>query len=279
MSHSIKATLQYGIDQLASIENAKFESELLLAQVLAVNRSYLYAHQDDLITEKKYLTYIALCERRKLGEPVAYLVGQKEFWSREFEVNKATLIPRPDTELLVELILKKFPGELALNLLELGVGSGAIAITIALERPSWKIIATDISVAALEVTLHNINKYQVTNITLMQSNWFSQIPQQKFDVIVSNPPYIAENDEHLSALTFEPSSALISGKDGLDAIKLISRDSRQYLKPGASLFLEHGCDQAERVREILENDSYVAIKSYTDFGGNLRVTQGDLNDG
>lgn len=270
METSIEQAIQYGKNELHN----RFESEVLLASVLNVARSYLYAHKEKLIDPPSLTQYKNFIKRRKQGEPVAYILGKQEFWSLEFAVNQHTLIPRPETELLVQLTLVKLAHIDQATVVDLGVGSGAVAVALAYERPNWKIIATDISTEALKVANYNIAKHNIKNITLLQANWCQGLPTEKFDAIISNPPYIAENDPHLSDLTFEPSGALVSGKDGLDDIRTIILQSRDYLKEQGLLLLEHGFNQAKQVRELMHNAGYYDAYSIKQENEIERVTIG-----
>jgi release factor glutamine methyltransferase len=269
---SILAALDYAYTRLSSLPRS--EAERLLADTLHVSRAYLYAHREEVLSEEAWMKFHALCYRRSQGEPMAYLLGYEEFWSLEFEVNARTLIPRPETELLVELALTKLPKEKRIYLLELGVGSGAIAIALALERPHWQIIGTDFSPDAIEVAKRNKTRHRALNLTLLQSDWCLNLPPLRVDGIVSNPPYIRAGDPHLKALRYEPESALVSGKDGLEAMRKIVHQSRDFLKEGGLLLLEHGYDQASSVRKLLESANYSEITDYCDLANRPRVTTG-----
>lgn len=271
---SIQETLQYGYEFLQSKENYHLDAELLLGHLLQVSRAYLHTHPATKISDKDWQRYQELCLRSRNGEPIAYILGHKEFWSFELEVNSNTLIPRPETELLVETTLKKLAKVGKLTVADLGVGSGAVAIALALERPQWQIYATDNSLAALDIARKNMLKHQVNNVSLIHSDWYENLPSIKFDAIVSNPPYIAENDEHLRSLRFEPLTALVSGKDGLDAIRIIIRQASLFLKNGGLLLLEHGYDQAILVRKLLNDAGYITIETHSDLSGIPRVTGG-----
>jgi release factor glutamine methyltransferase len=270
---SIKKALLTGYNILLSREDYHFETEILLAHVLKVPRVYLYTHHSQLLSKEDIESFQDLLARRCAGEPIAYLLGYKEFWSVELAVNSNTLIPRPDTEVLVQLALDKLPKS-ALSIADLGVGSGAVAIALALERPYWQIFATDISPEALRVAKQNLKKYNITNVKLLQSDWCQSLPVNNLDAIVSNPPYIAENDPYLEGLRFEPITALVSGRDGLDAFKKIIQQAKHFLKPGGLLLLEHGYNQAAKVSSLMEYEHYTQIESHQDFNHILRVTSG-----
>ncbi len=251
------------------------DAEILLAHVLKGQRSYLYTYPDYSLSMTEQNNFAALIKKRVAGWPIAYLTGHREFWSLDLIVTPDTLIPRPETELLVELILKKLP-DIPLLVADLGTGSGAIALALAHERPYWTIYATDISLEALAVAKANAARLQIKNIIFVFGKWCSALPKLRFDVIVSNPPYIAENDLHLQqgALPFEPSIALASGEDGLKDIQDIVYEARSYLKLGGYLLLEHGSTQAEYACSKFLNAGYTHVKSYKDFSGLNRVTTG-----
>ncbi len=222
--------------------------------------------------------YDALLERRLQGEPVAYILGEREFFGLKFKVTPDTLIPRPDTELLVELALQHMPENKGWRVLDMGTGSGAIALSIAHSRPDAEVTAADASGAALDVARENAGRLGVRNISFLQSDWFSALSGQRFDLIVSNPPYIAAADRHLTQgdVRFEPLSALASGADGLDDIRKIVGQAGAYLEHGAWLLLEHGYDQAAQVRDLLHQNGFVEIFSEKDIAGIDRVSGGAM---
>ncbi|MDA3869737.1 MAG: peptide chain release factor N(5)-glutamine methyltransferase, partial [Gammaproteobacteria bacterium] len=201
--------------------SARLDAEVLLRHALECSATHLLAWPETILDEKQTLSFEQLIEQRRSGVPVAYLTGHKEFWSLDFRVTPATLIPRPETELLVEFVLDKFSSRKKLKLIDLGTGSGAIAIALASEKPDWSITATDVSEEALAVATENACRHQISNIRFVNSHWFEQIEAQDFDLIISNPPYIARHNEHLSQgdVRFEPPGALISGDTGMDAIE------------------------------------------------------------
>lgn len=270
---TVSSSLAQAANVLSQSDTAQLDAEILLTFVLKVSRASLYAWPQKLLTELQSQTFQELISRRARGEPIAYLVGKKEFWSLDFTVTPDVLIPRPETELLVEKVLAK--KEVSL-IADLGTGSGAIAIAIAHEKPTWKIFATDQSEKALNIAKMNANNNNIQNIHFCLGNWCLALPKVLFDVIVSNPPYIAENDTHLQlgSLKYEPTQALISGKDGLNAIRNIIQNASSYLKPGGLLVLEHGFDQAKKVRELLSEAGYHSIFSETDLAGIERITGG-----
>jgi release factor glutamine methyltransferase len=253
------------------------EARLLLGHVLARPPAWLIAHDDEILGEDALLAFASLVARRAGGEPVAYLVGRREFFGREFEVSPAVLIPRPETELLVELGIAKVGADSAATILDLGTGSGCIAITLALEMPLARVTAVDASEPALRVARDNAEKH-VASLRLLQSDWFDGLAGESFDLIVANPPYVAEGDPHLAAgdLRHEPSLALASGADGLDAIRRIIAAAPQHLVAGGQLWLEHGYDQAAAVHELLAAAGLCNIEQHRDAAGIVRVSGGRL---
>jgi len=266
---------------------ARIEVQMLLQQVLGVTRAYLLAHPEQALDEAQAAAYCALLQRRLAGEPLAYLLGEREFYGLMFRVTPATLIPRADTELLVELALQRIPqpspqpspacgrGSL-FRALDLGTGSGAIALSIAHMRPDAEVTAVDASPEALGVARENARSLNVGNVRLLRSDWFSALAGERFDLIVSNPPYIADGDAHLAQgdLRFEPRGALASGADGLDDIRRIVADAKEHLHTGGWLLFEHGYDQAERARELLGAAGYAGVFSARDLAGIERVSGG-----
>jgi len=279
--NGILELLQRDIPRVSAIleldaSTARIEVQSLLQHVLQVPRAYLLAHPEQVLDAKQLASYDALLSRRLQGEPVAYLLGEREFFGLNFKVTPATLIPRSDTELLVELALQRLPQGKACRVLDLGTGSGAIALSIAHSRPDVVVTAVDASEKALGVARENAQRLGVANIRCLHSDWFSALDGQHFDLIVSNPPYIAANDVHLtqSDVRFEPLSALASGADGLDDIRSIVSQADGFLERGAWLLLEHGYDQAVRVRDIFQKNSFGEIFSAKDIAGIDRVSGG-----
>lgn len=254
------------------------EAELLLAHVLQRPLTWLYAHGDEELAEESAQHFTALIERRRAGEPVAYLTGQRGFWRFDLQVSPATLIPRAETELLVELALERLPADREARIADLGTGSGAIALALAMERPLTRVFATDASAAALEVATANARALGLDNIRFRHGDWLAPLADERFDLIASNPPYIADADAHLARgdLRFEPRSALASGADGLDDIRMIVRDAPRLLLPGGWLLLEHGFDQGEAVRGLLSGAGLVEVETVADLEQRDRVSLGRL---
>lgn len=261
---------------LAANTEAKLEVQLLMQHVLRVNRAWLIAHENDAFPTETQAEFEALLTRRLQGEPMAYILGEREFFGLALQVTPATLIPRPDTETLVDAALVKIPQNLDVRVLDLGTGSGAIALAIAKHRSQAHIFAVDASPAALEVAIHNAECLRIPNVQFSLSDWFSALEHQRFDIIVSNPPYIESDDAHLSQgdLRFEPISALASGMDGLNDIRTILEQCLTHLNPQGWLMLEHGYNQAEAVSNLMSAAGLVDVATLKDLGGNDRVTMG-----
>lgn len=252
----------------------RLDAEVLVMHVCGINRSELITRHEMALTGEQQNQLESLLTRRKRGEPVAYLTGTREFRSMEFNVTSATLIPRPETELLVEKALEHIPRNAEWTIADLGTGSGAVALAIAKERPRCRVVATDSSTAALDVARSNAEKFALTNVEFRAGDWFAALAGDTFDMIASNPPYIRIGDPHLKQgdLRFEPATALVSGADGLDAIRHITRHAGEFLKPGGWLLFEHGWDQADAAGEILRRQGYRDIVSHVDLAGHARVT-------
>lgn len=267
-----------GLDAVA----ARIEVQCLLQAVLGVARAWLYAHPEHVPEAAAQARYADLLARRMEGEPVAYLLGCREFFGLDIKVTSATLIPRSDTELLVELALQRIPAVIAdapaFRVLDMGTGSGAIALAIAHARPDVEVVAVDASSDALRVAGENAGRLGMKNVRLLSSDWFAALAGECYDLIVSNPPYIAESDEHLSRgdVRFEPLTALVSGADGLDDIRRIVRGAPTQLRPGGWLMLEHGYDQAERVRQLLRKAGFSGVASARDLAGIERASFGQF---
>lgn len=272
----IESILKQSREFLPDSPTARLDVEVLLSYVLQKPREYLIAHSEEELSDVQLTDFNKLLTKRKTGIPIAYLIGHQEFWSLDFLVNEHVLIPRPETEILVETVLERFPADKNIQLLDLGTGSGAIAIAIASARPTWQVIATDQSIDALNLAEKNANRLNISNVEFILSDWFDLILEKKFDAIISNPPYIAEGDAHLQEgdVRFEPHEALVSGEDGLSAIRLIASQARDYLKPQGVLVIEHGYDQAINVRKIFKDNDYYDIESVKDLSGIERVVIG-----
>lgn len=253
---------------------SRSEARLLLAHRLGVRPEALIMHPEKTVENACVLAFCQDLEKAEAGYPIPYLTGLQAFWGRDFVVTPAVLIPRPDTETLVEAALHTIADK-ALTVLELGTGSGCIAVTLALEKPKTTVVATDISEEALTVARENARRLQADNLTFRAGEWFGAVePGEKFDLIVSNPPYIAEGDRHLPALRWEPVTALTAGVDGLDDIRRIAAEALFHLRDNGVLAFEHGYDQGAAVRNILQQLGYRSIVTLRDLGDNDRVTQG-----
>ena len=256
--------------------SARLDAELLLAHALNKPRTRLVAWPEDPVSAEQADRYRALIARRVDGEPVAYLTGRREFWSLSLEVTPDTLIPRPETEHLVEVALAMIPDGEPLAVADLGTGSGAVAAAIASERPHCHVTATDACPQALAVAAGNLTRLGLDNVTLRQGNWCEALGEQRYAVIVSNPPYVASGDHHLSRgdVRFEPRLALGAGEDGLDAIRAITEAAVAHLLPGATLLLEHGHDQGAAVRALFQQNGYQEVRGFKDLAGIDRVVGG-----
>lgn len=257
-------------------DEEKLEVQLLLERVLTVNHAWLITHADDEINSETHQQFEALIQRRISGEPIAHILGEREFYGLGFKVTPDTLIPRPDTETLVEAALAKISPSETTRILDLGTGSGAIALAIAKHRPNANVIAVDVSQAALSVAKENAKALNIHNVQFLLSDWFSTLTNQHFHVIVSNPPYIEQDDSHLKQgdLRFEPISALASGEDGLDDIRQIILNASAHLKPKGWLVFEHGYNQAKSVSALLASAHFSSIETLKDLGSNDRVAFG-----
>jgi len=273
----IKSALRKASLRLAkSSPSPQLDAEILLLHIIQKNRAFLYAHSEEILETHNIQAFEYLVLKRLEGIPIAYLTNEREFWSLPLYVTSDTLIPRPETELLVELVLSYLGERPACSVLELGTGTGAISVALATEKPQWNILAVDLSKQALLVAQENVKRHHVENITLLESNWFQAIPKQTFDLIISNPPYLAEQDphQHEGDLRFEPKQALISGEEGLDDLKHIIQQSRQYLISGGLLLVEHGYNQGQAVTDAFLHEDYHEVKCLQDTAGHDRVSIG-----
>lgn len=260
---------------VTSSDSAKLDVEILLSLVLKKARSYLFTWPEKKLSDEQLLEFIHLLSRRAEGEPIAYITGEKEFWSLSFTVSKATLIPRPDTETLVELVLDLYHNDESMTCLDLGTGTGAIALALASEKSTWNIDATDFNVEAVKLAQYNAQNFNLTHVNIYQSDWFEEIPKnKKFDIIVSNPPYIDEDDINLSQgdVRFEPKTALVATEQGLADIKHIADKARCFLHTGGKLFFEHGFEQGQAVRTILISLGYKNAQTKQDLNGHDRIS-------
>ena len=275
MPNTISQLLQLGSEQLSpTSDSARLDSEILLAYVLQENRTYLFTWPEKTLTTTQHQCFIDLLERRRSGEPIAYIVGEQEFWSMSLRVTPDTLIPRPETELLVELCLEKITPGTNKKILDLGTGSGAIALAIAKECPECQVTGIEQSRQALIIAEGNAQNLKIKNVHFQHGHWFQQIaPDDNFDIIVSNPPYIAIHDPHLSQgdVRFEPETALTSGLDGLDDIRKIASQARRFLATDGWLLLEHGYDQSTLITELLTSLNYKNITDHNDLANLPRV--------
>lgn len=278
-----KARQQLAQDLGLPADEARVDAQMLLRHALNASRAWLIAHADQPLTNEEQACFDSLLQRRLKGEPVAYILGRREFYGLEFIVAPGVLIPRPDTETLVDAALKLIPetSSASWRILDLGVGSGAIAIAIAVNRPDAQVTGIDQSAEALAITRKNAELLAASNLRLLQSDWFSAVEGETFDIIVSNPPYIAVADPHLEQgdLRFEPHSALASGADGLNDIRRIVALAPAHLNHDGWLLLEHGYDQAERVAGLLKEAGFSEIGHATDLAGIQRVTLGRYSQG
>ena len=253
-------------------DSARLDAELLLARAIDMPRSYLFAHPEEELDELAIGRFEEALHRRLAGEPMAYITGRKEFWSMQLFVSPATLVPRPETELLVDIALREVPRRADWKILDLGTGSGAIALAIARERPLCQVTGVDNSVDALDVAMLNARELGIANVSFVAGDWTEPVSDQTFELIVSNPPYVREDDEALNRLAHEPSGALVAGHDGLDALRILARDCRDILAPGQKLVLEHGADQEPAVAALLAGHGWTDVICHKDYAGLPRVT-------
>lgn len=273
----IKQALMDAVNQLTkSSPSARLDAELLLGHALHQSRTYLYTHPENTLTTSQKKRYDELLSKRLAGAPMAYLTGTREFWSLPLHVNENTLIPRPETEQLIELTLTLLGDKPETRLLDLGTGSGAIACALASERPNWHILACDKSPEALHVARENASRLRLNNIDFVCSDWFESIPYQPVHAIISNPPYLEENDPHLleGDVRFEPNLALVSGVDGLNALRYLIEKSVDWLLPEGLLLLEHGFSQGALVTHHLKRWGYEHVQCWQDVQGHDRVSGG-----
>jgi release factor glutamine methyltransferase len=255
----------------------QLDAEVLLSSALGVDRAALIARRSDLLAEQQLAVYRDLLEERKRGMPVAYLTGRREFWSLPLKVTPAVLVPRPETELLVELALQYLPNCAERAVLDLGTGSGAVALAIASERPLARVVGVDVSPGALGVARDNVRALALPNVAFRLGSWFDAVPGELFDVVVANPPYVADDDPALAALAAEPTLALVAGPAGLDALEAIVQEAPLHLTRGGWLLLEHGSSQQREVAELLERRGFTGIVCHSDYSGLPRITRGTFS--
>ncbi len=274
MPSTVGAALTRAAQSLApSSPSARLDAELLVMHVCRLTRAELLTRDREPLTADQEAALDALIARRRQGEPIAYLTGRREFWSLDLSVSPAVLVPRPETELLVERALARIPVEAAWAVADLGTGSGAIALALASARPRCRVVATDNSAAALAIARANAARLHLS-VDFRLGDWLAPLAHETFDILVSNPPYVASGDPHLAALRHEPVSALAAGPDGLDALRAIVAGARAALKPGGWLLLEHGYDQAAAAGALLRERGYKNISCYPDLAGRDRVSEG-----
>ena len=257
---------------LSSVKpDLRLDAELLLSHVINKLRTFIYSDPQYILTENEANRFNSLWQRRLDGEPFAYLVGEKAFWNLQLKVNSATLIPRPETELIIEYVLSAFPINESITFADLGTGCGAIACALAHERPHWQGVAADKSTDALIIARENAANLHLKNIDFVVSDWLSRLGDRLFDVVISNPPYIAAGDPHLRDLRHEPQAALVSDNKGMADIEIICRDAPSFLKPHGLLVIEHGADQGDKVRALGSQKNLVWQKTLNDIAGLPRV--------
>lgn len=264
--------------ELPDSPTARLDAELLLAAALGKPRSFLHTWPERIVSSEAALTFAAYLQRRRTGEPVAYILGQQGFWKLDLEVAPHTLIPRPETEMLVEAALELVPAFAPTHVLDLGTGTGAIALALASERAAWQVTAVDRVLEAVGLAERNRQRLQLDNAKVLSSHWFSALEGQRFDLIISNPPYIAAQDPHLESgdVRFEPDSALVAGADGLDDLRMIIAQAPTFLNGDGWLLLEHGYDQGSAVRDLLSGHGFEKIQTRRDLGDHERITFGRL---
>ena len=272
---TVESALGQGVRSLSlHSDSPQLDAEVLLSGVLEISRAALIARGSDVLADPDLRVYRELLERRRSGAPVAYLTGRREFWSLPLKVTPAVLVPRPETERLVEVALEHLPKSAERAVLDLGTGSGAVALAIASERPLARVVGVDVSPGALGVARDNVRSLALPNVTFRLGSWFDAVPGELFDVVVANPPYVADDDPALAALAAEPALALVAGPAGLDALAAIISEAPQHLSRDGWLLLEHGSTQEHEVAKLLERRGFGGIACLSDYSGLPRVTRG-----
>lgn len=274
---NLKEAVEHATATLSSIsDSAKLDAQLLICMVCKIEQTRIIAYPEQQLTEQQFELFTSFLNRRSKGEPLAYIAGRKEFWSLEFIVNEHVLIPRPETELLVELTLKEVSNSKAPRILDLGTGSGAIAISLAKEREDAKVVATDISTQALNIAKQNAMQHR-TEITFIQSSWYEHLDEKMFDAIICNPPYIAKDDLNLEKYVYqhEPNKSLISNKNGLQDLETVIAGAKQHLCSAGYLAVEHGFQQADKVQKLFNQFGFSSIQTHKDLAGLERATTGN----
>jgi len=277
MAIEIQKALRQAASQLDPASSSPaLDAEVLLSHVMAKHRAHLRARPEERLSKQQKHAFEELVARRRAGVPIAYITGCREFWSLEFHVTPDTLIPRPETELVVELALLRLPAQCTHRVADLGTGSGAIALAVAHERPGCAVIATDACPAALSIARWNAARLKISNVEFHRGDWYQAVANQRFHVLCSNPPYVREGDPHLTRgdLPHEPAAALVAGESGMEALQLIINDAQRHLHPGGWLILEHGYDQADEVTHRLRQKGFEDIDSHSDIAGQARVAVG-----
>lgn len=274
MSATVEQTLSRSVELLPRSATPKLDIELLLQYTLGVNQAKLYTYPERVLTQDEQTVFAKYLRRRQAAEPIAYIIGEKEFFSLSLKVTPDVLVPRPETELLVELALQLLPQDKKNRVIDLGTGSGAIALALAHSRPNWEIYASDKSSSALSIAKENAERLQLCHVQFIQSDWYATLPRQQFDLIVSNPPYVDAMDAHLHSdgLLFEPQTALVADDEGFADLFVIAEQAGGFLNKGGWLLLEHGNQQGERLANYLREKGFSDVSARLDLAGQVRAT-------
>jgi release factor glutamine methyltransferase len=276
---TIKSAVKDATERLSTVSDAaRLEAELLLARAINMPRSFVFAHPEDELDDASLQRLNDTVARRLAGEPMAYITGTREFWSMELAVSPATLVPRPETEITVDVALRGIPRDAEWDILDLGTGSGAIALAVGRERQLCNITAVDVSEDALAVARENANRHSIANVEFLHGDWTRPVAGRTFQVIVSNPPYVRADDEALERLTAEPLTALAAGEHGLDAIEVIAKDCQAIIADDGALVIEHGAEQEQAVAELLMARGWANIRCHKDYSGLPRVTSAQKSE-